>query len=313
VAGAQSGAGASPEAVTPTSISLACPERTTPYPSPVAAMAQATLIRNDFNFVEGPLWIASEGVLWFSDTDFSTSANPNGPEVKIWRLAPPDRLDVVIASSGSNGLALANDGRVLAATHDTQSLSYFDPRTGERENRNLKYRGQAFNSPNDLAVRSDGIVYFTDPDYEIGPRASETRIFGVYRVSRRGSVSLLDGRVSRPNGIALSPDERTLYVGGHEDDLYRYALDDNGMVIGEREVFVSPGPSDGLTVDCAGNLYVTALSVQVFDPDGVKLGEIAAGEKATNVAFGGPSQTTLYITSQNELYSIELNVPGRSY
>lgn len=75
-----------------------------------------------------------------------------------------------------------------------------------REDLRLRYRGQRFNSPNDLAVRSDGSIYFTDPDYAIGPRISETRIYGVYRVSPRGRVSLVDGRVNRPNGIALSPD-----------------------------------------------------------------------------------------------------------
>lgn len=295
------------------SISLVCPVRTTPYPNPLPAAPVATRLRDDFLFTEGPLWVASEGVLLFSDTDFSTSSNPNGPEVKIRRLTPPDTFDVFIPSSGSNGLALANDGRVLAATHDTQSLAYFDPSSGARENIDLSYRGKAFNSPNDLAVRSDGTVYFTDPDYEIGPRVSETRVFGVYRVSARGRVSLIDGRVARPNGIALSPDERTLYVAGREADLYRYDLDEDGNYVGEREVFASPGEGDGLTVDCAGNVYVTALSVKVYDPEGVQLGEIVAGEKATNVAFGGPNQTTLYITSQNELYSIELNVPGRSY
>ena len=292
---------------------MPCPARTTPYPPPLPPTAQATLVGSGYLFLEGPVWVAAQGALFLSDTDFETSTQPNGPASNIVRFKPPSTFDVFVVGANVNGLALANDGRILAANQDTQSLSFFDPSTGARDNLRLRYRGDKFNSPNDLAVRADGNVYFTDPDYAIGPRSSETLLYGVYRVSRRGGVSLVDGRVTRPNGIALSPDERTLYVGGREENVYRYHLAADGSVVGEREVFAPGGESDGFTIDCAGNLYVTSTTVKVFAPDGSLLSEIVAGEFATNVAFGGPNQSTLYITSYGELYAIESSVPGRAY
>ncbi|HKP58577.1 MAG TPA: SMP-30/gluconolactonase/LRE family protein [Polyangiales bacterium] len=304
-----------PSNTTPRSNSLNCRARSEPYPSPLPTpSATATRVLSGYLFLEGPVWLPAQGSLYMTDTDFETSTNPDGPDSKIWRFTPPSTVELLAPEAAANGLALANDGRVLAATQDTQSLAFFDPNTGERDDLRLRYRGQRFNSPNDLAVRSDGSIYFTDPDYAIGPRISETRLYGVYRVSPRGRVSLVDGRVNRPNGIALSPDERTLYVGGREPAVYKYQLDDRGDVVGERTVLTEEaGESDGFTIDCAGNLYVTSTTVKVFDPTGALLGEIVAGEFATNVAFGGPNQTTLYITSYGELYAIDLNVPGRAY
>jgi gluconolactonase len=301
-----------PDARRPSAPSLVCPSGVS-YPNPLPNDKQAKLIKNGFGFLEGPLWIAEGQQLLFTDMDFTTASNPNGPNAMIRRFHPPDTFDVFVASSGSNGLALANDGRVLAASHDVQSLSYFELASGQREVRALDYQGKHFNSPNDVALRSDGHVYFTDPDYQIGPRTSETGMRAVYHVSPDGMVTLLDGSLNQPNGVALSPDEHTLYVGSADNDIFAWQLAADGGTTGERKVFASPGPSDGLGIDCAGNLYVTAMTVQVFDPTGHKLGDITTAEPPANVAFGGPRRTTLYITAETGLYSIELNVPGRCY
>ena len=292
--------------------SLVCPKGVISYPNPLPAVTQATLIQNGFGFLEGPLWIAERQELLFSDMDFTTAANPAGPAAQIRRLTPPGTFGVFAADSGSNGLALAHDGRVLAASHDIQSLSYFDLASGKRELSKLDYHGKHFNSPNDIAVRSDGHVYFTDPDYQIGPRSSETGMRGVYHLTPDGKVELLDGLLDQPNGIAISPDEDTLYVGSAGPDILAFTLRANGEA-SQHRVFASPGPSDGMGIDCAGNLYVTAASVLVFDPSGQKLGEITTAEPPSNVAFGGPERTTLYITAETGLYSIELKVPGRCY
>ena len=295
----------------PSSRSLVCPA-VAAYSSPLPSNTQATLIKGGFGFLEGPVWVAAQGTLLFSDLDFATSNDPLGPSVKLRRFRPPQTFDVLVVNSGSNGLALANDGRVLAASHDVQSLSLFDPATGQREVLDVRYQGKHFNSPNDVAVRADGTVYFTDPDWQLGTRSSETGIRGVYRVEPNGNVSLIDGSLDQPNGVALSPDERTLYVGSHANDVVAYALAPDGSA-GTRTRFASTGLSDGLSVDCAGNLYVSAATVQVFDPRGHKLGDIQVAEDPKNVAFGGPKQTTLYITAGAGLYAIELNVPGRCY
>jgi len=295
----------------PPSPSLKCP-RDTVFPNPLPADTQAKWIKGGFVFIEGPLWLPAQGVLLFSDIFLGTANQPNGPDTAIRRFTPPDRFDVFVEHSGSNGLALANDGRVMAASHDVQSLSLFDPQTGRREVRPLTYHGLHFNAPNDLAVHTNGNVYFTDPDYQIGPRASQTGVRGVYRVSPQGEVTLIDDTLTQPNGIALSPDEHTLYVGSADQEIVTYPVADDGTV-GSRSYFATSGPSDGLSVDCAGNLYVTGGTVQVFDAKGKKLGDIHVAEEPKNVAFGGTDQKTLFITAVSSLYSIQLNVPGRCY
>jgi gluconolactonase len=295
----------------PTQASLDCPTGAS-YASPLPNNLQASLVQGGFGFIEGPLWLASRGVLLFSDMDFATSSGPMGPNSQIRRFTPPNSFDVFVASSGSNGLALANDGRVLAATHDLQTLSYFDPATGAREPRELRYQGKSFNSPNDLAVRSDGNVYFSDPNWQLGSRTSQVGMLGVYRVAPDGAVSLIDGTLGQPNGVALSPDERTLYVGSQGSEIYKFPLAADGSA-GTRSTFATPGGSDGLGIDCAGNLYVASGGIQVFSPAGQKLGQISVPENPSNVAFGGPERKTLYITAGKGLYQIQLNVPGRAY
>lgn len=275
----------------------------------------ATLVQGGFGFIEGPLWLADKGVLLFSDMDFNTYPQPNGPNARIRRYTPSSGFDVFAEGSNSNGLALDHNGDILAATHDVQSLSRFDPDTAVRTPLALTAPtppGAHFNSPNDLVVSSDGNVYFTDPDWQLGPRDSETDSTSVYRVAPDGSVSVVDDTLDKPNGITLSPDERTLYVGSAGNEIYSYRVKDDGSV-DMRASFVTTGAADGLTIDCAGNLYVTAGTVQVFAPDKQKLGDITLAGTPSNVAFGGSDQKTLFITAGSELYSIELEVPGRAY
>jgi gluconolactonase len=280
--------------------------------SPLPVQASATLVQDGFGFLEGPVWVESRGVLLFSDMDFGASGD-QGPPARIVALRPPAQFDVVAEHANSNGLALDADGNVLACSHDLQDLAHFDPADGTRRSLQLRYMGQRFNSPNDLTVRSDGTIYFTDPDWQLGPRASETGITGVYRADPQGEVWLVDDQLERPNGIALSPDERTLYVGSAGDDVVAYPVAGDGSV-GERDVFASPGASDGMAVDCAGNLYVTSGSaVHVFAPDGNPLGRIEVAGEPSNAAFGGAERRMLYITAGDALHAIELAIPGLPY
>ena len=161
-------------------------------------------------------------------------------------------------------------------------------------------------------MRSDGTIYFTDPDWQLGGRDSETDTTGVYRIAPGGEVDQFETGLRNPNGIALSPDERTLYVGSQNDPVMAYALAADGTV-GARSEFAGVSGTDGLAVDCAGNVYITAGQVQVFDPDGEPLGTITAAETPANVAFGGADRRTLYITARRGLYAIQLNVPGYPY
>jgi gluconolactonase len=256
-------------------------------------------------------------VLLFSDMNFQ-GGDALGPPARIQQLTPPTTLDVFVGSSGSNGLALLPDGTLIAATHDTRSLSLLDPRSGARTDLTIRYDGKRFSSPNDLAVRSDGLVYFTDPAWQLGARTREISETGVYRVGpaltpkNMLEAQAIDLTLDRPNGVALSPDERTLYVGSAGDEVWRYDVAADGSVSG-RKLFARVGGSDGMTVDCAGNLYVASQTVEVFAPSGERLGEIRSDEGPTNVAFGGADRKTLYITAETGLYAIALGVPGFPY
>jgi gluconolactonase len=287
------------------------------YPAPLAgaSVRAAPLGSGGYDFVEGPVWVDATQKLYFSDMRFGNAPAPQGPASRIHALGLDGVDSVFVASSGSNGLALGPAGQLLAATHDTQGLSLYAIADGARESLALRTGGKRFNSPNDLVLRSDGSVYFTDPNYQLGARSSETGVTAAYRLPGLDATSAepFETGLTQPNGIALSPDERTLYLSGSFEELYAYALADDGSV-GARRVFAQPGAGDGLTVDCAGNVYTTVKAgVRVLSPAGDTLGTITLDEEPANVAFGGPEHRTLFITARTGVYSVELAVPGFPY
>jgi gluconolactonase len=218
---------------------------------------------------------------------------------------------VFIDPIGSNGLAIDQDGLMVACTHDQRSISRIDPISGARSTVADQWMGMAFNSPNDAVVRSDGTIYFTDPNWQLGNRPQEINFEGVYRIRPAGTPELVDDGLNSPNGVALSPDETLLYVADDSNgNVWRYDVLSDGTT-GTGSMFVTVPGADGMAMDCAGNLYVTSnMGVRVFDPAGSELGSIAVGDKPSNCAFGGSDRTTLFITAQDTLYSIELLVPG---
>jgi gluconolactonase len=175
--------------------------------------------------------------------------------------------------------------------------------------------GKKFNSPNDLAISGAGHLYFSDPDWQLGKRPNETGMTGVYWVKPDHTVSLVDGKLDKPNGVSLSPDDKTLYVGSLEKNVWAYSIDKDGKP-GKRRLFASVDGPDGMAMDCAGNLYVTshgAGTIEVFDPAGKKLGSISVAPKTTNAAFGGADRKTLYITAGTGVYAVPTLVPGYPY
>ncbi|MEA5360468.1 SMP-30/gluconolactonase/LRE family protein [Amycolatopsis sp., V23-08] len=295
-----------------------------PLPSPVVA---ATAIRDGFNFLEGPTWDAASQTLLLTNMHDGTGAENVQPS-DILRFTPSTgAFTTFVAGAGSNGLALSRDGKsVYAATHDQRSVSAYDLATGQRRTIAADYQGRLFNSPNDVTEGADGTVYFTDPDFQRANRpdrmSGKTSVFRV----RGGVVTLIDDTIREPNGIELSPDGKTLYVGGNATGkIYRYPVAADGST-GARSDFASLAGTDGGTVDCAGNVYQVTYGdgkVHVFSPAGQALGMITAGPNATNLAFGGPDRKTLYLTSGTPsgggdsgnfaLYSVRLNVPGWPY
>jgi gluconolactonase len=295
-----------------------------PLPSPNPA---ATKIADGFNFLEGPTWEAATQTLLVSHM-YDGTGQQNVQPADILRYTPAKgTFTTVKKDAGSNGLAISRDGTsVVAATHDQRSVSSYDLATGRRTTIAANYQGRMFNSPNDVTVAANGTVYFTDPNFQRANRPDQmSGKTGVFRVTN-GVVTLIDDTIRQPNGIELSPDGKTLYVGGNASGkIFTYPVNADGST-GPRRDFAVLGGTDGGTVDCAGNVYQTTFGdgkVHVFSPAGQPLGTISAGRNATNVAFGGPDRTTLYITSGTPssggntgnfgLYRIQLNVLGWPY
>ena len=258
---------------------------------------------------EGPVWTGD--VLYFSDFRFS-----DGFPSKIRRLTADGRLETAIEASGSNGLALGQDGALVAATHDRKELSRYDLVDGARMRIVGEYQGQPFNSPNDLVVGDDGTIWFTDPDFQRAAAPGGQEKTRVYRVGSDGVATVVDDSIANPNGIALSPNGRTLYVagGGEQGVLRAYPIADGQA--GPGRDLVSTVVPDGLAVDCLGNIYLTEhiqRRVRVISPQGEQLATIAVDANVTNAAFGGPQRRTLYLTGAGAVWSIELDVAGLPY
>ncbi|WP_368563381.1 SMP-30/gluconolactonase/LRE family protein [Pseudoxanthomonas sp. UTMC 1351] len=257
---------------------------------------------------EGPVW--REGSLYYSDFVL-------GPQFRsrIQRFTPPDRVETAIINSGSNGLALDPQGRIVAATHDRKELSRYDVTHRSRERIVGQYQNNAFNSPNDLVIAQDGTIYFTDPDFQRSASLGGQDLTRVYRYAA-GEVSVVDDSIANPNGIALSPAGDVLYVAGGGDNGVLRAYPLTNGVPGKGVDLTKTSVPDGLAVDCLGNLYLTEHNqrrVRVLSPSGAELASIKVDANITNAAFGGPAMKTLYLTGAGALWSVELNVAGLPY
>src|SRR5690606_9478392 len=283
------------------------------YPVAPVQETKATLVKDGFVFVEGPVWSDQFGSLLFSEMDF-TADGSNGPPSKIHLLTPERELFTFLDDSGSNGLAIDGKG-LIAATHAPQALTRIELSSKQRTTVVDAVGGKKFNSPNDLVISRAGHVYFTDPDWQLGKRPNETGMTGVYWVAPDGAIALVDGKLDKPNGITLSPDDKTLYVGALEGSIWAYSIEPSGKPA-KRRLFASVEGPARLAMDRPGNLYVTSHgpgTVEVFDRGGKKLTSIAVAPKTTNAAFGGQDRKTLYITAGSGVYAPPTLVPGFPY
>ncbi len=257
-------------------------------------------IADGFQFTEGPVWVP-DGYLLFSDIPADTVYKYQG-ESEIY-LKP---------SGHSNGLTLDKQGRLLLCEHDRR-LSRLE-KDGSKTTLAEFYDGKRLNSPNDLVVKTDGSIYFTDPPYGLPNRTEgkELDFCGVYRLEPDGVLTLLDDGVPLPNGLAFSPDEQTLYVADSSSaQVYAYDVRDRGMLENKRVfaklgVVGGTGAADGMKVDVDGNLFCTGPGgISVLDPDGVRIGIIECPEIPANVAWGGDDYKTLYITARTGVYRLK--------
>jgi gluconolactonase len=268
---------------------------------------RAERLATGFGFTEGPLW-HPEGFYYFVDI----RAN------RLYRIVPGASPELVRENTGEgNGTAFDLQGRLVMCEGSHRRVT----RTGADGRLEVlaeRYEGKRLNRPNDIVCKSDGSLWFTDPDLRVPFAERELPYAGVYRIGTDGGLTLM-ADCEYPNGLAFSPDERVLYVANTRWTQYIHAfeLDAAGTVL-RRRIFAEMasdddkhGVPDGMKVDVEGRLFCTGPGgTWVFTPDGKKLGIIQTPEVPANICFGGPDLRTLFLTARTSVYTLRVNVPG---
>ena len=281
-----------------------------------------------FGWAEGPIWVKSGGYLLFTDVPgnkmwkwsekggLEKFLDPSGaanPDMDVWREA------------GANGLAILDKKSILLADTGSRGIQKLDLKSKKKTPVAMSFEGKKFASPNDVTRMKSGVIFFTDPPYgfkkfDDAPQI-EIKFNGVYRMGKDGKVTAIEKELYRPNGVALSPDERTLYVSQSEPTkaiINAYSLDADGNVTGKKLFHdvtdlvgeKSPGLPDGLTVASDGTIFTSAPGgILVLSKEGKRLGRINDGKPTANCKFGDDGKT-LYLTSKDMLARIRLNVSG---
>ncbi len=252
-------------------------------------------------FTEGPAW-SREGYLVFSDI----------PGNKLFEFKPGEKAGLFRENSnGAVGNTFDVQGRLYTCESHTRRVTRTDKK-GKIEVLAERWQGKRLNAPNDIVVRKDGQIYFTDPAFGSQQDTRELDFNGVFHLSHRGELDVIARNKGRPNGIALSPTGRILYVtNSDERNVRAYDLDKNGTATNER-VLISKivGVPDGIRVDEKGNLYVAAAQIEIYTPDGEHLRSILTHETPSNCAFGDGDFQSLYITARTSVYRLRLDVKG---
>jgi gluconolactonase len=308
----------------------------------VSPDARLERVKSGFGFTEGALWVpkAKSGYLLFSDIPANViyKWTPDGQVSvyldhsgytgqDIWRVGfmqtnGKDRNDPLFEEFpmiGSNGLALDREGRLIIATWAGRSIDRIE-KNGKRTVLADRYEGKRFGGTNDVVVKKDGSIYFTDGFGGLRLREKDPRkeldFNGVYML-KNGKVTRVITDIPNTNGLAFSPDEKYLYANGSRDKFVkRYDVQpdgtlSNGMMFIDISKDSTPGITDGMRVDSKGNLYETAAGgVWIISPEGKHLGTILTPELAANVEFGDADRKTLYIAARTSIYKIRVNTPG---
>ncbi|HBE20930.1 MAG TPA: gluconolactonase [Cyanobacteria bacterium UBA11149] len=269
--------------------------------------AKVKRVATGFQFTEGPIWFPEDNYLLFSDI----------PGNKIYKLTPQGKVTVFRETShNSNGLTRDKQGRLIACEHGTRRVTRTE-KDGIITVLADRFQGKKLNSPNDIVVKSDGYIYFTDPPYGIKPEEQQQPLQGVYRLAPdSGEISLVADNFDKPNGLAFSPDESKLYIDDSQRrhirvfDVQPDGTLTNGSIFHDMKV-KQPGVPDGMKVDVEGNIYCTGGGgIWVFDSEGNHLGTIVTPEIPANCAWGDDDWRSLYITAQTSVYQIRVNIAG---
>lgn len=266
--------------------------------------AKVEKLAGDMKFTEGPTWVKSLNAVIFSDIPSN--------EVKVW--STKDGLKTFRApSNNTNGIAVDAEGRIVYCEHSSRSVTRQE-KDGSVKPLATTWNGKKLNSPNDLAIKSDGAIYFTDPDYGVPKdQKKEQEKNNVYRLDpKSGEVKVVVDDCVKPNGIAFSPDEKRVYVAdsGTPKHIRVFDVGADGM-LSNGKVFcaLDKGAPDGIRCDADGRVWSSSGDgAQVFNPDGKLIGRILLPESAANLCFGGEDGKTLFLTARKSLYSVKVLV-----
>ncbi len=297
----------------------------------VPANAKVEKLVDGRKWVEGPVWNRKEGYLLFSDIPDNAIIKwqeGKGESVFMRPAGYTGKEPFTGKEPGTNGLTYDSEGRLVACEHGDRRVSRLEADGKTKTTLADKYDGKRLNSPNDLVYKSNGDLYFTDPIYGLPKGADdparELDFCGVYRLSKDGKLTLLTKEITRPNGVAFSPDEKRLYVASSDPDKAVWMVYDvkadgtiaNGRVFFDATDWVRekrPGLPDGMKVDKDGNLFATGPGgVLVFSPGGRHLGTFDTGVPTANVAWGDDG-STLYIAANTALLRVKLNTKGHGF
>jgi gluconolactonase len=263
------------------------------------SLSTPEIITTGYQFTEGPHWLEDRSLI-FSDI----------PANKVYRWQPgSEETSIFIDSSGrSNGIEGMPGGTIILTQHDGRVSMFME--NGALKSIASTYQGMRLNSPNDLAIRSDSLIYFTDPPFGVSDQDQELSFAGIYRIEKNGELTLLYDQLSLPNGITFSPDESHLYVSDSETgNIIRFEVLEDGALTND-VVFANigkpgdKGAADGMITDSEGRLYTTGPNgLTVFDAEGNQLANVSFDEQITNVEWGS-DQKILYITGANSVYRI---------
>ena len=277
--------------------------------SQIVDQADAERLATGFVFTEGPLW-HSDGFYYFVDVRAS----------KFYRIRPGGSAELLRENTGEgNGTTFDPQGRLVLCEGGNRRLTRW-PADGKFASSEVlidRFEGKRLNRPNDVVCKSDGSIYFTDPGLRVPLAQREQETSAVYRAKLDGSVSKI-ADFEYPNGLVLSPDERTLYVANTRFAMYIHAIElDGAGNMARRRIFADmssdelEGVPDGMKVDVEGRVYCTGPGgTWVFAPNGDKLGIIKTPEVPANLCFGGPDMKTIFFTARTSVYSLRMKVPG---
>lgn len=270
--------------------------------------AKVQKLAGGMKFVEGPVWFAADGgYLVFSDIP--------ADELKKW-TAKDGVATFRKPSHNANGNSLSTNGLLMTCEHSARRVTRTE-KDGAITVLAESYDGKKFNSPNDLVMKSDGAVYFTDPPYGVpkGQQKEQPKNY-VFRIDpKTKEIKAVADDCDMPNGLCLSPDEKKLYIAdsGKPHHIRVFDVNEDGTLAGGK-VFcvIDKGVPDGIRCDAAGRIFSSAGDgVHVFSPDGTLIGKILVPESPANLCFGGDDKKTLFITARTSLYSITLSTAGR--